>query len=186
MREPVLNLPNTLTLLRLAAVPGVAWMIQTARWDAALGLFLAAALTDGLDGWVARRWRLVTKLGAALDTVADKALGLVTLVLLAQADAIPLWVAVAVLARDSLVVAGALTWRGVIGPLQIQPTWLGKTHTAAEFVMLTLALAVAGGHFAVEPLEVAAYLSVAALALGSALQYVWLWSAKARRAARGE
>lgn len=181
MREPVFTLPNVLTLLRLAAVPGVAWLIAQARWPEAFWLFMAAALTDALDGWIARRFHLATALGAALDTVADKALGLVTLVLLTRAEAIPLWVALAVLGRDTLIVAGALTYRGMIGPLEIHPTWLGKTHTAAEFAMLTLTLAVTAGLVAFEPLEVALFIGVFALALGSAVQYVWLWSAKARR-----
>ena len=180
MREPVINVPNALTLLRLAAVPGVAWLITHERWPEAFWLFMAAAVTDGLDGWIARRFRLTTALGAAMDTVADKALGLAALVLLTRAEAIPLWVTLAVLGRDTIIVSGALTWRGMIGPLEIQPTWLGKTHTATEFAMLALTLAVMAGIVAAEPFEVALFLLVFALALGSTVQYVWLWSAKAR------
>jgi len=184
LKERVVNLPNALTLLRLFAVPGVAWLIGEGAWSGAFGLFMAAAVTDGLDGWIARRFDMMTALGAALDTLADKALGLVTLVLLTRADAIPLWVTLAVLGRDSLIVAGALTYRGMIGPLEIHPTWLGKTHTAAEFVMLTLTLAVQAGLFRAEPFEVALFFVVFGLAVVSAAQYVWLWGAKARRDAR--
>ena len=89
MSERIFNLPNVITLLRLAAVPVVAWLIQQQRWEAACWLFLAAAVSDGIDGLLARWLDQMTQLGAALDSVADKALGLVTLVLLTQAEAIP-------------------------------------------------------------------------------------------------
>ena len=97
MSERVFTLPNVITLLRIAAVPGVAWLITQQKWEAACWLFLAAAVSDGIDGFLARWLRQMTQLGAALDTVADKALGVVTLVTLTQAEAIPLWVTVAIL-----------------------------------------------------------------------------------------
>ena len=115
MRERVFNLPNVITLLRLAAVPVVAWLILQQRWEAACWLFLAAAVSDGIDGLLARWLNQMTQIGAALDSVADKALGVVTLVLLTQAGAIPLWVTLAILLRDSIIVLGALSYRGMAG-----------------------------------------------------------------------
>src|SRR3569832_2288794 len=115
MSERVFNLPNVITLLRLAAVPGVAWLILQQRWDAACWLFLAAAISDGIDGLLARWLKQMTQLGAALDTVADKALGVVTLVMLTQVGAIPLWVTLAILLRDSIIVLGALSYRDLAG-----------------------------------------------------------------------
>ena len=135
MSERVFNLPNVITLLRLAAVPVVAWLILQQRWEAACWLFLAAAVSDGIDGLLARWLNQMTQLGAALDTVADKALGVVTLVMLTQAGAIPLWVTLAILLRDSIIVLGALSYRGLAGHLEIHPTWLGKTHMFAEFAL---------------------------------------------------
>ncbi|MFP5411197.1 MAG: CDP-alcohol phosphatidyltransferase family protein, partial [Gammaproteobacteria bacterium] len=82
MSERVLNLPNVITLLRIAVVPVIAWLILQRLWGPAFWLFLAAAVSDGIDGFIARRFNLMTQLGAALDTVADKALGVVTLVML--------------------------------------------------------------------------------------------------------
>jgi len=118
MRERVFNLPNVITLLRLAAVPAVGWLIHRHQWEPACWLFLAAALSDGLDGFLARTLNRMTQLGAALDTVADKALGIVTLVMLTRADAIPLWVTLAILARDTVIVLGALSYRGLAGHLE--------------------------------------------------------------------
>lgn len=182
MSERVLNLPNIITLLRLAAVPVVAWLILQQRWEAASWLFLAAAVSDGIDGLLARWLNQMTQLGAALDTIADKALGVVTLVMLTQAGAIPLWVTLAILVRDSIIVLGALSYRGLAGHLEIHPTWMGKTHVFAEFALLALVLANLAKLLLVEPWLTVLFAAVFAIAVISGVQYVWIWSAKARRA----
>jgi len=181
MNERVFNLPNVITLLRIAAVPVVAWLILNQRWEAACWLFLAAAVSDGIDGLLARWLNQMTQLGAALDTVADKALGVVTLVMLTQAGAIPLWVTVTILLRDSIIVLGALSYRGLAGHLEIHPTWLGKTHMFAEFSLLALVLGGLAGLLALDAWRLPLFSLVFAIAMLSGVQYVWIWSAKARR-----
>ena len=181
MRERVFNLPNIITLLRIAAVPVVAWLILQQRWEAACWLFLAAAVSDGIDGLLARWLNQMTQLGAALDTIADKALGVVTLVMLTQTGAIPLWVTLAILLRDSIIVLGALSYRGLAGHLEIHPTWLGKTHMFAEFVLLTVVLAGLGKILMVDAWLTLLFASVFTIAVISGVQYVWIWSAKVRR-----
>ena len=181
MRERVVNLPNVITLLRLAAVPVVAWLILQQRWEAACWLFLAAAVSDGIDGLLARWLNQMTQLGAALDSVADKALGVVTLVLLTQAGAIPLWVTLAILLRDSIIVLGALSYRGMAGHLEIHPTWLGKTHMFAEFALLALVLADLAQVLQLDEWLTALFVTVFVIAVVSGVQYVWIWGAKARR-----
>lgn len=181
MSERVFNLPNAITLLRLVAVPGVAWLILQQRWEAACWLFLAAAVSDGVDGLLARWLKQMTQLGAALDTVADKALGVVTLVMLTQAGAIPLWVTLAILLRDSIVVLGALSYRGLAGHLDIHPTWLGKTHMFAELSLLSLVLGGLAGLLSLDDWLHAVFVAVFAIAVVSGVQYVWIWGAKARR-----
>lgn len=181
MSARVFNLPNVITLLRLAAVPIVAWLIQQQRWEAACWVFLAAAVSDGIDGFLARWLNQMTALGAALDTVADKALGMVTLVMLTLGDAIPLWVTLAILLRDTVIVLGALSYRGLAGHLEIHPTWLGKTHMFAEFTLLALVLGVLAEVLAFEDWLQWVFAAVFAIAVASGVQYVWIWSAKARR-----
>lgn len=181
MRKSNLNLPNAISLLRLLAVPVVAWLIIQQRWEAACWLFLAAAVSDGIDGLVARWLNQTTPLGAALDTVADKALGVVTLVMLTQAKAIPLWVALVILLRDSIVVLGALSYRGLAGHLEIHPTWLGKTHVFAEFALLALVLAGLGKLLVVDAWLSSLFAVVFVIAVISGVQYVWIWSAKVRQ-----
>jgi len=181
MSERVFNLPNAITLLRLAAVPVVGWLILQQRWEAACWLFLAAAISDGIDGLLARWLKQMTQLGAALDTVADKALGVVTLVMLTQAGAIPLWVTLAILLRDSIIVLGALSYRGLAGHLDIHPTWLGKTHMFAELSLLSLVLGGLAGRLSLDDWLHALFVAVFIIAVASGVQYVWIWGAKARR-----
>jgi cardiolipin synthase len=181
MSARVFNLPNVISMLRLVAVPVVAWLILQRLWEAACWLFLAAALSDGLDGFLARALKQTTPLGAALDTIADKALGVVTLVMLTLEAAIPLWVTLAILARDSVIVLGALSYRGLAGHLEIHPTWLGKTHMFAEFALLALVLGSLANLLAAGVWIDWLFAGVFAIAAASGVQYVWIWGAKARR-----
>lgn len=182
MSERVFNLPNVISLLRLAAVPGVAWLILQQQWDAACWLFLAAAISDGIDGLLARWLKQMTRIGAALDTIADKALGVVTLVMLTLAEAIPMWVTLALMVRDSIIVLGALSYRGLAGHLEINPTWLGKIHMFAELSLLSLVLGELAGLLSLDGWLHVLFVAVFAIAVASGVQYVWIWSAKARRA----
>jgi len=181
MSERIFNLPNVITLLRLAAVPVVAWLILQQNWGAACWLFLAAAVSDGVDGLLARWLNQMTQLGAALDSIADKALGVVTLVMLTLEEAIPMWVTLAILLRDTIIVLGALSYRGLAGHLEIHPTWLGKTHMFAEFTLLALVLGGLAGLLALDNWLLPLFLTVFFIAVTSGAQYVWIWSAKARR-----
>ncbi len=181
MSERVFNLPNVITMLRIAAVPVVGWLILQQRWEAACWLFLAAAVSDGIDGLLARWLGQMTQLGAALDSVADKALGLVTLVMLTLEEAIPMWVTLAILLRDTVIVLGALSYRGLAGHLEIHPTWLGKTHMFAEFTLLTLVLASLAGLLDLTAWLQPLFAAVFVIAVVSGVQYVWIWGTKARR-----
>jgi cardiolipin synthase len=179
-----LNLPNLFTSLRLLSAPGVVWLILENRWEFACWLFLAAALTDGIDGWLARWLNQATELGAALDTVTDKALGLGVLIVLSALGLVPAWVTLAIVLRDVIVVLGALAYKNVAGHLEIKPTLLGKTNTFAEFAMLALVLghkaAIVPGDDWLTPL----FLLVFATTVASGIQYVWVWGKKAKQDAR--
>lgn len=181
MSERFLNIPNSITLLRLLAVPVVVWLILHEHWQGAFWLFLAAAVSDGVDGLLARWLNQLTRLGAALDTVADKLLTVVTLVLLTLAETIPLWVALAILLRDTVIVLGALSYRRLAGHIEMQPTWLGKTHIALEFSLLSLVLADQAHLIELGTWQTPLFLAVFGVAVVSGIQYVWIWSAKARR-----
>ena len=180
MGERMINVPNVITLLRLLAAPVVVWLIFDAQCKTACGLFLAAALSDGLDGFLARRLAQTTALGATLDALTDKVLGLGTLLALTRMDAIPLWVTLAILLRDAVIVLGALSYRSLAGHLDIHPTWLGKMHTFVEFVLLTLVLADLAQLIQLGAGRWPLFALVAAIAAVSGIQYVWIWGGKVR------
>jgi cardiolipin synthase (CMP-forming) len=180
-----LNLPNLFTSLRLFSAPGVIWLILEDRWAFACWLFVAAALTDGVDGWLARRLNQATALGAALDTVTDKALGLGVLIVLSALGLVPAWATLAIVVRDVVVVLGAIAYKGVAGRLEIQPTVLGKANTVAEFAMLSLVLGQEAGIVPGDRWLMPMFDLVFATTVASGIQYVWVWSGKARRSVGG-
>ncbi len=109
MGEPYLNLPNSITLLRILLIPVFVWLFSDSSQDRALmaGLvFAGAAFTDFLDGYLARRSGQITNLGKLLDPVADKLLVASGLILLVQFQRVAVWLAIVMIARE-LIVTGA-------------------------------------------------------------------------------
>jgi len=180
----MLNVPNFITLIRLALVPVVAYFVVTEKFATATAIFLVAALSDLADGYIARRFRLTSRLGTVLDPVADKLNMVVTTVLLAWLALLPLWLAIAIVTRDVLIVAGALAYRFALGPVKIAPTRLSKVNTFLEFALLVLVMAAAAGWIETGGWMTAAFLVVFATVVASAAQYAWLWGRKAIGRAR--
>ena len=159
------HLPNWLSGARLALAPYVCYLLYTREYGSALWWFGAAAVSDGLDGWLARRWHAESRLGAMLDPLADKVLLSGAFAALALAGAIPWWLAAVVLGRDALILLAAaalLAW----GAKQraFPPTIWGKLSTAAQIACI-LAVVITGG-----PVTALTYV-VAILALLSGLGY---------------
>jgi len=128
-----LNLPNVLTLLRVLTVPVivVALLDETPNGDAlAAGVFALAALTDGLDGYIARRRRDVTTFGKLMDPLADKVLIIAALVSLVSLGRLAAWVAMVIIARE-LAVTGLRAVAAEQGVV-IAASWLGKVKTALQ------------------------------------------------------
>lgn len=93
-----------------------------------------------------------------------------------------MWVTLALMVRDSIIVLGALSYRGLAGHLEINPTWLGKIHMFAELSLLSLVLGELAGLLSLDGWLHVLFVAVFAIAVASGVQYVWIWSAKARRA----
>ena len=107
----LMNLPNLITVLRIVAVPVTIWLILVGYFQAAFWIFLAAGISDGVDGYLARRWNQRTELGAYLDAVADKALLVSIFITLALTGVIPIWLTLAVATRDLMIVGAViLSW----------------------------------------------------------------------------
>lgn len=176
------QLPNLISVLRILLVAPVCWLMLTDRFQDALLLFVIAGLSDGLDGFLAKHFGWVTRLGAILDPLADKLLLTVSFVTLAWLDHLPWWLAVLVLARDLLIVAGGVLYHWLIGRFKLHPTLVSKFNTLLQILMVMLVLAdLAWGGVPRWLIDACTYLLVVTLLLSGG-DYVWTWG---RRAAAG-
>ncbi|WP_447977839.1 CDP-alcohol phosphatidyltransferase family protein [Candidatus Nitrospira bockiana] len=136
-----MNVPNSLTILRILLIPVFIEFLIYERYDAALGVLLVAGITDGLDGTIARVANQRTKLGAYLDPLADKLLLTSGFVTLSVLHLVPLWVVILVVSRDVILLTGALLSRVTELPLDMSPTMLGKGTTVFQLLYLILVIA---------------------------------------------
>ena len=138
-----MNAPNALTVLRILCVPVlvVALLDETPDGDlVAAGVFAFAALTDGLDGYIARRRREVTTFGKLMDPLADKLLIVAALISLVSLDRLAAWVAMVIITRE-LAVTGLRTLAAEQGVV-ISASWLGKAKTAFQVAAILALIAI--------------------------------------------
>ena len=139
-----MNIPNSITLGRLVLVPLVVWLIIDHQMEAAFLLFLLAGLSDAADGYLAKRYGWNSELGAYLDPIADKALLVSIYVTLGFAGHLPVWLVIAVVSRDILIVgAVVLSWM-LSRPLSMRPLLVSKANTLSQIVLAGLVLAELG------------------------------------------
>ncbi|MEK9755274.1 MAG: CDP-alcohol phosphatidyltransferase family protein [Rhodospirillaceae bacterium] len=171
-----MNLPNAITLSRLLCVPLVVWLILVDRMAAAFWISLGAALSDAVDGIIAKRWRMVTKFGGYLDPIADKALLVCIYVALVNQGHLPVWLVILVVFRDALIIGGALLFMTLTQTLDMKPLMVSKLNTVMQ---LTLAVEVlAALAFSIDDTDLRPVLvfSVAATTLASGAAYVVGWT----------
>jgi cardiolipin synthase len=141
LHHHLLNLPNFLTLCRIVSIPFLIALLSRDRPREALYIFAAAALTDSLDGTLARWTNKRTELGAFLDPFADKLLLLSALVVLTVKNILPGWVLGVIAVRDVVVVFGYLMLVFFIGErIPVRPTYTGKAGTVLQIGCIVGAL----------------------------------------------
>lgn len=143
----LLSVPNLITVARICAVPVLIWLILDGRMGPAFWLFVAAGVSDAVDGIIARSFRSRTKLGGYLDPIADKALLVASFIALGAEGLLPLWLVLLVVARDIIIVAGVSALTLMKERLAMQPLWISKVNTFAQIALASIVLAVAGGGF---------------------------------------
>lgn len=130
-----MNLPNLVTLGRIFAVPVIVWMILDRRMEAAFWVALAAAVSDAIDGIIAKQFNMQTTLGALLDPIADKVLLVSVYVALGHVGFLPTWLVILVVFRDALIVGGALLFHTLTQSLQMTPLMISKVNTVFQLVL---------------------------------------------------
>ena len=178
-----MNIPNTISLARLLAAPVIVWLVLSGQMAAAFWLFLAASVSDGVDGLIAKRFGASTVLGGYLDVLADKAMLVGVYVALGAEGYIGLWLVILVAFRDLLIVGGALLFQVLTGTLSIRPLMISKVNTVTQVVLAAVVLARIGFGLAADEVIAALVIVVAATTLASGGAYVVGWT---RRAARVE
>ena len=173
-------LPNAISLLRIALVLPILLLILNGGFGWALGLFFVAGFSDGIDGYLAKRFDWHTRLGALLDPVADKLLVAGTFITLAYIQHIPVWLMVVVIMRDAIIVGGAVVYNFVVEPVQGEPTKISKLNTALELLFLLFVLSRAGFGWPDEITITVLGASILITVVISGVDYVLSWSSRAR------
>jgi cardiolipin synthase len=169
------TIPNLISVVRLVLVPLTVDAMLAERYDVAFWLFLVAGVSDGIDGWIARRFDQRSVLGSYLDPLADKALIVSIFVTLAIVGVVPVWLTILVVSRDVLIVGGVvLSWM-LERAAPIRPLFVSKANTFAQIGFAALVLS--AGAFGWDPgrLWVAGEIVVAALTTISGAVYLVDW-----------
>jgi cardiolipin synthase len=176
------HLPNLVTILRMLLVVPLCWLIDEGRYEGALVIAAIAGFSDAVDGFLAKHYGWQSWLGGILDPIADKLLLMAAFLWLAFAGGVPEWLAALVIARDLVIVCGAIAYYGLIGRFDAAPSPLSKLTTVVQIVFV-LGELLRLSHWIEMPDNVrsAAIGITAALTIASGLHYVIVWSARAWR-----
>ncbi len=175
----ILTIPNLISFLRMALIPVFASLLFYGYGAAALGVFVVAGISDGIDGFIARRFKQESELGTIIDPIADKLLMTSAFILLTMPNVlqparhlpIPFWVTAAVIGRDILIVTVAAAINIMTGFRGFKPSWLGKASTFVQVVAVGLILLspVTGYSFYLPTV----YTTVAFFAVISGIHYIF-------------
>ncbi len=169
------QIPNLLTLLRIAAAPVLILLLQSEDFEAALILFIVAGITDSLDGWIAKRFNCVTELGARLDPLADKILIISAYCMLAWLELIPFELVLLVIFRDLVIVGGYLVL-SVDDDIPMQPSMISKINTLLQITFVIAVLVENTPWMQPGLIGDLLMLLVAISTIVSGVQYVWVWA----------
>lgn len=176
------DIPNMICIMRIILVFPTIFTMMTERFGWALTLFMIAAVSDGLDGYLARRFDWRSRLGSFLDPLADKLLMVSVYVVCTWLGLIPAWFVGIVILRDIVIVSGAVWFHRKYGPYIGEPLWSSKINTALQLLLATLLLAdqsiFSVGETTIQILVFFATLTT----LWSGIAYVVIWSDKAKKA----
>jgi cardiolipin synthase len=174
-----MNIANIISLARLLSVPVYVWLILSDQVQLAFWLFLVAAVSDAIDGIIAKYFNMETNLGAYLDPIADKALLVSAFVVLGVQELLPIWIVIAVVSRDALIVGGALVFDKLTGELSMEPLLVSKANTAVQLLLVLTAMLPSVFASPVAPVVTWLCFATMLTTLVSGGAYVYIWTMRA-------
>ncbi len=156
-------------------MPIVVWAIYSGAMWVAFVLFLAAGVSDAVDGFLAKRFGMASELGAYLDPLADKALIVSIYVTLGIKTIIPGWLVILVVSRDIMIVGAVVLSRLIGSPIKVKPLLISKLNTAVQIVFACVVLGSLGFNIRADKVTMVLMILVAALTLLSVAAYVRAW-----------
>ena len=177
---------NMITILRFVLVPAVVYWLLAEQWQLAFAGFLVAGISDGVDGFVARHFNQRSKLGGYLDPMADKLLLVSVFVVLGFMSELPLWLVIAAVSRDALIVCAVLLSTIMGNPVEMKPLMVSKANTAVQIVLVAVVLAELAFTTDFDPIRPALIILSALLTVASAGAYLVAWSRHMNRHGEGE
>jgi len=173
------QIPNWICVFRVLLVPPILYLLAEADFAFALMLLSIAAASDGVDGFLAKRYDWASRLGGFLDPLADKFLLVAIFLVLSGLGLVPIWLTAVVIGRDLAIVIGGFAYQWLVGEVYADPTWISKVNT---FLQLIFVLSVV----AQEALQLPGELALLILGTGvfvssliSGLDYIWTWGGRA-------
>jgi len=182
MTTPLRHLPNIISGLRVVLVGPIVWALLNQRFELAIWLFLIAGVSDGVDGFLAKRFGWSSRLGGILDALADKFLLVSTFVCLWWLGVFPGWLVLWILARDLLIVTGGVLYNSRVEKVDPEPSLISKLNTVLQIVLAALGVVHLGLYAMPQWLLSGLMYAVVLTVLFSGAGYVREWS---RRAAAG-
>ena len=170
------DIPNLICVVRILLVPPVVISMLGGDFALALLLFAIAGGSDGLDGYLARRFDWRSRLGAILDPLADKLLMAASYITLGWLGLLPPWLVALVLGRDVLIISGSLAFHHFVSDIELAPTRISKANTLFQILLVLLVMAVMIGMSFPSWGLTAMIALVTTTTLLSGSHYVWSWS----------
>ena len=164
----------------MAMAPLLVVMLNAEQYELSLLIFLIAGVSDGLDGFIAKRFNCESRLGAVLDPLADKALLVSSFIMLSYLELIPFWLMVTVVFRDLVIVGGYIMLVTLYGRINITPIAISKVNTFLQILLVLVMLLNLAGYLETAWLISSLIYLVFVVGIASGMQYVWIWSIKAK------
>ncbi len=180
------DIPNGICVVRIFLSLPIVWLMVEGRFGLALALFALAGLSDGLDGWLAKRFHWESRLGGLLDPLADKVLLVSAFLSLGWLGFLPITLVLLVILRDLIIITGALVYHYSIADLEAAPSLISKLNTLVQIVLVLAVMANQGLLDLPASLLTSLILLTYLTTLISGADYIWKWTRLAVQKGRRE